>query len=80
MACVYIGNDALSTQYAESCLAQSGLHPFLYSRYSNETDAVSPDGLLRNYGGHTRAGLKVLVPLPEVLEAEKVLRELGLAQ
>jgi hypothetical protein len=72
--------DNVQAQHVTSCLKQAGFHPFFYSRGFNPGPGmVGPVvlGAIRNYGNHPIAEMKVLVPYAEVLEADRVLRELG---
>ena len=78
MARVFGHFDNLQAQPATNCLSQTGLHPFLYSRHVNPLPDRPMTAIPRLYGRHTIAEMKVLVPFAEVLEAEKVLSEVGL--
>jgi hypothetical protein len=56
------------------------LHPFLYSRKASAISIGGPDHTTfrasGEYDGHIINEVKVLVPCQEVLEAEKLLRDL----
>ncbi len=83
MARVYGCYDNVQAQYVTSCLTQAGYHPFLYSRMFNPGAGAYGDIVksgIRNFGNHPIVELKVLVPFPEVLRAEKTLRELGIRE
>lgn len=80
MVRIYVSRDALSLHYAGSCLEQAGLHPFLYPPYFDESEPFSEDGTLGRYGSLSRSSSKILVPLSEVREAERILRELTLIE
>lgn len=72
-----IDNEA---QYAHNCLKQEGLHPYLYSRKTSPLSLGGPDYTLfrasGEYDGHIINEIKLMVPCQEVIEAEKVLRDL----
>ena len=77
MARVYGCIDNVQAQFITSCLEQAGHHPFLYSRRSNPGAGmldVIKLAAIRNFGNHSIAEMKVLVPFGEVLGAEETLR------
>ncbi|MDZ7262855.1 MAG: hypothetical protein ONB05_12220 [candidate division KSB1 bacterium] len=80
MARVFGNSDVTLTEYARQCLEQAGLHPFLYSRKASPISVGGPDYRLfqasGEFDGHIINEIKVMVPCPEVPEAEKLLRDL----
>jgi len=81
MARVFGSTDNLQAKYVTTLLEQAGYHPFLYSRMFNpNADLVAIGKIVRNFGNHPIVELKVLVPLSEVLGAEKTLHKLGIQE
>ncbi len=81
MARVFGALDNVQVHFVRSCLEQSGLHPFVYSRHANPGPGMLgtvPMLAVRTYGRYAIAEIKVLVPFSEVLQAEAVLNELSL--
>lgn len=81
MARVFGCYDNVQAQQVTSRLQQAGYHAFLYSRMFNPGAGAFGTMVkagIRNFGNHPIVELKVLVPFPEVLSAEKTLRELGI--
>ena len=77
MAKVYETTDNVQSQFVTSCLEQGGFHPFLYSRRFNPgADIANITKMYRVFGKHTIAGLKVLVPFEEALNARDFVKEL----
>jgi hypothetical protein len=83
MARVLGMSDELAAKYALQCLEQVGLHPLLYSRKASPISLGAGDYTLfeasGEYDGHIINEVKVMVPCPEVLKAERVLKDLKLA-
>lgn len=75
---VYGSMDVLAAEYASRCLEQAGLHPFTYSRLAYRNVDIAPNLSYRQFGGHTGAEVKILVPFGEVTAAETVLRDLAI--
>jgi hypothetical protein len=77
---VYGVSDEVTAQYAHACLKKGGLHPFLFSRKASSGYIGMPDHTTfrasGEYDGHIINEVKVLVPCQEVLEAEKLLKDL----
>ncbi len=82
MARVHGGSDAVQVEFAAGCLRDSGLHPFVYSRKASPISLGGPDYMLftaaGEYDGHVINEYKLMVPCPEVPEAERLLTELGI--
>jgi hypothetical protein len=79
MVRVFGTNDELQIQYAFDCLEKEGLHPFIYSRKASPLHLGGVDySLFRasgEYNGHIVNELKLMVPPQEVIESEKILKE-----
>ncbi|MCX6143905.1 MAG: hypothetical protein NTZ35_11865 [Ignavibacteriales bacterium] len=77
---VYGVSDEVTAHFAQECLKNGGLHPFLYSRKANPISGGGPEHTTfrasGEYDGHIINEVKVLVPCQEVLRAEKLLRDL----
>ena len=79
MARVYGVLDDTMAQYISNCFKQQGLHPYIYYRHQplrgprqiNTLYAASGD-----YDGHIIHEIKIMVPCHEVIEAEKILKDL----
>ena len=69
---VYETYDDVAVQNVKTCLEQDGLHPILFNRLR------SPYGTERYHFGNKTKGLKVMVPIYEVLKAEEILKSLKL--
>ncbi len=83
MARVFGSMDNVQTQYVTSCLEQAGFHPFLYSRGFNPGAGIVSSWYrvtIRNYGKYPNVELKVLVPFSEVIEAERILKQLNIQE
>jgi hypothetical protein len=82
MARVYGVSDEAQARYAASCLEQQGIHAFVYLRKASPISLGGPEYTLfrasGEFDGHIINEVKVMVPLPEVLRAWEILRELGL--
>ena len=80
MARVFGSNNEPLVQYVQKCLAESGLHPFLYSRKASPISIGGPSYTLfrasGEFDGHIINELKLMVPCQEVIEAEELLRQL----
>jgi hypothetical protein len=80
MCRVFGSEDQMQVEYAMDCLKKSGLHPFLYSRKVSPISLGGPDYSLFRPSGDFRTHLvneiKLMIPLPEALEAEEILRDL----
>ncbi|NIO00795.1 MAG: hypothetical protein GTO42_01435 [Candidatus Latescibacteria bacterium] len=83
MARVYGISDAAQAQHAANCLEQAHLHPFLYSRKATQISLGGPEYTLfrssGEYDGHIINEIKAMVPVQEVIRAEKILRDLDLS-
>ena len=80
MARVYGSSDNLEIEYYNDILEKEELHPFIYSRKRNpfsfgkfEYSLFEASG---EYDGHLINEIKLMMPLKEVLEAEKILEPL----
>lgn len=77
---VYGTSDAQFAEYVKEILEQENLHPFLYVRKATPYSIGAGDYTLfrasGEFNGHLINEIKVMVPCPEVLEAERVLQEL----
>jgi len=84
MARVYGISDESQAQYIEGCLKDAGLHPFIYSRKAGPWHMGSGDHTLfrasGEYDGHIINEIKVMAPCQEVIQAEKILKELKLLE
>jgi hypothetical protein len=82
MARVFGVSDEVMAQYVQSCLRQSGLHPFLFSRKASPISGGGSDYTLfcasGEYDGHIINEVKLMVPCQEVLKAERLLQDLEL--
>ncbi len=80
MARVYGSSDSLELEYYNDILKNEGLHPFLFSRKSSSIPLDNFDHLLfkgsTDYYGHSKNEIKLMLPLKEVIEAEKILEPL----
>jgi hypothetical protein len=79
MARIYGMLDDTNAQYIKSCLEQAGLHPFIFSRSQPKGGSRLVYTLFEaegDSGGHLVNEIKVMVPCQEVLNAEKVMKEL----
>ena len=82
MARIYGTRDDTHAQYVHGRLEHAGKHPFIFSRMQPlhgsrllSNTLLMPQG---DYDGHLVYEIKVMVPCPEVLQAEALLREWGL--
>ncbi len=84
LARVYGVSDDSQAQYVKNCLEEAGLHPFIFSRKAGPWHMGSGDYTLfrasGEYDGHIINEVKVMVPLQEVIEAEKTLKDLEIIQ
>lgn len=82
MARVFGVSDESLAQYAHDCLKEAGLHPFLYYRKASPISIGGPSYTLfrasGEYDGHIINEIKLMVPCQELIQAEKVLRELDI--
>jgi len=82
MARVYGLNDSSQAEYIMNILKEHGLHPFLYSRKATPLHMGAVDDAIIHpageYFGHTINEIKVMVPFPEALEAEAILKDMDL--
>jgi hypothetical protein len=80
MARVHGTNSEAEAKYAEECLKQEGLHPFVYIRKMNPLSLGGIDySLFRaagEYDGHIINEIKLMVPCQEVIQAEIILKDL----
>lgn len=79
MARVYGTLDDTMAQYVHARLAETGLHPFIFSRMQPlhgscmlSNALLMPQG---DYGGHLVYEIKILAPCQEVLKAERLLHD-----
>jgi hypothetical protein len=83
MARVFGIDDFAQADYVRGCLEQAELHPLLYSRKARAVSVGGQDrslcGDAGDCSGHIRE-FKVMVPCPELVKAEQVLRALELAE
>ena len=81
MARIYGASDVPQLEYFKSCLEQSGFHPLLFSRKANANHLGSADYTLYeatgSYLGHIINEIKLMVPLQETIEAEKLLEQIN---
>jgi hypothetical protein len=81
---VFGSSDASQIEFARDCLEKAGLHPVVFSRKASPISLGAPDYTLfrasGEFDGHIVNEFKLMVPTSEVLEAEKKLKELDLAQ
>ena len=84
MVRVYGSSDASQVNYIKGCLEQELLHPFIYSRKASPMHLGGSNySLFRasgDFDGHIINEIKLMVPGSEVLEAEKIIEELGLLE
>lgn len=84
MARVYGVSDEAQAQFVKICLAQAGLHPFIFSRNAGPWHMGSGDYTLFRAPGeyieHIINEIKVMAPLQEVIEAEKIISELEITK
>ena len=82
MARIYGTNDFVESEYVLNCLKKADFHPFNYSRKTSPISLGGVDySLFRasgEYNGHLINEIKIMVPLHEVLPAEKLLVELDI--
>jgi RNA polymerase subunit RPABC4/transcription elongation factor Spt4 len=80
MGRIYGSNDFLELSYFKEILEKEELHPFLYSRKSSPISLGGVDySLFRASGefdGHLINEIKLMVPLSEIIAAEKLLKPL----
>jgi hypothetical protein len=83
MVRVYGDLNDTPAQYAKSCLEQAGLHPTIFCRVQPLGGPRFVYTLYRaagDYDGHVINEIKVMVPCEEVIEAEKILKELKISE
>ena len=83
MVRIYGDLNDTPAQYAKSCLEQAGFHPTIFCRIQLQGGPRFVYTLYRaagDYDGHVINEIKVMVPCGEVVEAEKVLRELKILE
>ncbi len=80
MARIYGSSDNLELAYYKNILEDEGLHPFLYSRKSSPLSFGNVDHTLFSssgeYDGHLINEIKLMLPLNEVIQGEKILEPL----
>ena len=70
------GEDELQVRYLESVLKEAGLHPYLYIRKKHPiSPAFHLAGNLLESQGRISNAILLLVPFPEVLEAQSILKD-----
>ncbi len=79
---IYGSADFAQLEYLKTCLEQSNLHPLVFSRKASPLHLGGSDYTLFNasgeYDGHIINEIKLMIPLQEVIEAEKILRHLNI--
>jgi hypothetical protein len=79
---VFGSSDVVQVEFARDCLEKGGLHPVVFSRKASPLSMGAPDYTLfrasGEFDGHLINELKLMVPVQEVLDAEKKLKELDL--
>ena len=80
MCRVFGSVNQMEVEYAMDCLKKSDFHPFIYSRKISPISLGGPDYSLSRASGDFRTHLineiKLMVPLPEAIDAEKILHDL----
>jgi hypothetical protein len=77
MARVHGSNNSMEIRYYAEILEKEALHPFIYSRQSISEPFSLPNVLFGNEtNDYTPYEVKLMLPLREVLEAEKILEPL----
>ena len=80
MGRIYGSSDYLELSYYKEVLEKEGMHPFLYSRKSSPISLGNVDySLFRasgEFNGHLINEIKLMLPLGEIIEAEKILEPL----
>lgn len=79
MARIHGTLDDIAAQYARSCLEQAGFHPYLFCRVQPRGGPRFVYTLFKAAGerdGHLINEIKVMVPLQEVVAAERLLKKL----
>lgn len=81
MARVFGSSDEQQVNLYKSNLEQNNLHPFVYSRKASPISLGGPDYTLfkasGDSSGHIINEFKLMVPCSEVLQAEKIIDEIG---
>ncbi len=73
-----VGDESLA-QYAQGCLEEAGLNPFLFFRRAGARGSgVSLFHTTGAHAGHNINEIKILVPCNEVIQAEQVLVDLDI--
>ena len=84
MARVFGSSDEAQILYLKECLEENSLHPFVYSRKSSPMHLGGSDYSLFNasgdFDGHLINEIKLMVPCSEVLDAEKIIKEIDLSK
>jgi hypothetical protein len=79
---IFGSSDSTQCNYVKSCLEQSLLHPIILSNKFSQmylgSEAYSMFKSGEDSGAYIYNEIKILVPCSEVLEAEKIIRELDL--
>ncbi len=80
MARVFGTPDEALVNYIKSCLENDGLHPFIYNRKATPMHLGGSDHSLFRASGDSQNviinEIKLVVPCSEVLEAEKIIKEI----
>ena len=79
MARIHGTLDDIAARYVKSCLEQAGFHPYLFCRSQPRGGTRFLYSLFRTTGefdGHLMNEIKIMVPLQEVVPAEKLLKKL----
>ena len=83
MARVFGSSDEVQISYLKECMVENNLHPFIYSRKSSPLHLGGTDySLFRasgDFNGHLINEIKLMIPCSEVLEAEKIIKEIDLS-
>ena len=83
MVRIYGDLNDTPAQHAKTCLEQAGFHPMIFCRTQAKGGPRIVLTLYRaagEYDGNIVNEIKVMVPCQEVLEAEQVLRDLGILE
>jgi hypothetical protein len=78
---VFGSSDNLEVEYYKNALVEEGFHPIIYSRKASTLSLGGPDfSLFRasgEYDGNLINEFKLMLPLNELLEGEKIIMDLS---
>jgi len=84
MVRVYGSSDSIQVDYAKSCLEQSELHPFIYSRKRTPLHLGGSNYTLFPSSGEFDyrhiSEIKLMVPFQELIRSEEILNELNILE